>query len=71
MSSKLTESTNFVVLLVLLAITYVVGYALGIGLTGSVILALLLAFGLSCVSMIGIVLLAPFGFDPNSDRSGQ
>jgi hypothetical protein len=68
MRSKLFDSPNFLALLVLLAVDYAIGYWLGIGLTGSVLVALALAFGLSCVSMMGVVMLAPRAFDDESDR---
>jgi uncharacterized membrane protein len=46
-------------LLAFLAINYALGYWLGFGLTGSVLIAFAIAFVLPCVSMIGFMLIAP------------
>jgi hypothetical protein len=58
MRSRTFEVPGVLALLLLLAANYGLGYELGINLTGSVILALLLAFVLPCVTMIGVVLIA-------------
>lgn len=68
MASKLFESANFVVLIAVLAATYGIGYCVGYGLTGSVLVALVAAFFLSCISMISIVLLAPGRLDRGANR---
>ncbi len=61
MRSKTFEVPGVLALLLLLAANYGLGYGLGITLTGSVIVALLLAFILPCLTMIGVVLLAARG----------
>jgi hypothetical protein len=59
MGTKRFEIPVIVALLTFLAINYALGYWLGIGLTGSVLIAFALAFVLPCVTMIGIMLIAP------------
>jgi hypothetical protein len=59
MHSRTLEAPAFIALLATLALSYVAGYAIGVALTGSVIVALLLAFVLPCISMFGLMLIAP------------
>ncbi|WP_404710858.1 hypothetical protein [Sphingomonas sp. MMS24-J13] len=61
MRSKTFEVPGVLALLLLLATNYGLGYGLGINLTGSVIGAILLAFIVPCLTMIGVVLIAASG----------
>jgi uncharacterized membrane protein len=59
MGTKTFEIPVIVALLTFLAINYALGYWLGIGLTGSVLIALVIAFVLPCLGMIGFMLIVP------------
>ncbi len=61
MRSKTFEVPGLLALVFLLAANYGLGYCLGIALTGSVVVALLLGFVLPCLSMFGVVMLATAG----------
>jgi hypothetical protein len=59
MGTRAFEIPVIVALLAFLAINYVLGYWLGIGLTGSVLIAFAVSFVLPCLSMIAFMLIAP------------
>lgn len=58
MRSRTFEVPGVLALLLLLVANYGLGYGLGINLTGSVIVAVLLAFALPCLAMMVVVWIA-------------
>ena len=69
MGSKTLEAPAFIALLVTLGLSYGAGYAIGISLSGSVLIALVLAFVLPCLSMLGLLLVVPRISSRRSDRA--